>query len=268
MQENRITHGSIRLFDHQEFGTIRTVCDDAVGVMYCGRDIASALGYAKPNNAINSHCKGALIRGTLQTAGGMQEFVFITEPDVYRLIASSKLPAAQKFEKWLFEEVAPQVVRTGGYNVIDPAKLFSDPDSILRICENWKADRARAEKLEAQNAHLAPKAAFADEVLDSEGTYTVTEAARLLKQIDKDMTMKRLFALLRADEMIEKNSNKATAKAVERGYLYNYIPEAYEDPLTGEKKLRKPYARVKAKGLSWMTGRYCKGQQSLMIEVA
>lgn len=64
-------------------------------VLFCGADVAKALGYAKPNNAISVHCKGAVKHRTL-TNGGMQEMNFITEGDVYRLITHSKLPKAER----------------------------------------------------------------------------------------------------------------------------------------------------------------------------
>ncbi len=76
--------------------------------------MAKALGYAKPRNAINQHCKGALKQGVL-TNGGSQEISFIPEGDVYRLIARSKLPYAEEFETWVFDEVLPTIRKTGGY---------------------------------------------------------------------------------------------------------------------------------------------------------
>ena len=40
---------------------------------------------------------------------------FISEGDVYRLVAHSRLPSAAKFESWIFDEVLPTIRRTGGY---------------------------------------------------------------------------------------------------------------------------------------------------------
>ena len=60
-------------------------------LLFCGSDVAKALGYAVPRKALYDHCKGVLKRNTL-TNGGMQEMSFIPEGDVYRLIVHSKLP--------------------------------------------------------------------------------------------------------------------------------------------------------------------------------
>ena len=101
------------VFQNAQFGEIRTL-DENGKVLFCGNDIAKALGYARPGKAIIDHCKGVLKRDTL-TAGGKQEMSFITEGDVYRLISHSKLEDAQKFEAWVFDDVLPSIRRNGGY---------------------------------------------------------------------------------------------------------------------------------------------------------
>ena len=95
----------MQIFENEMFGSIRTLVDGEK-VLFCGSDVAKALGYAKPQNAIAAHCKGALKRGIL-TNGGEQEMSFIHEGDLYRLIVHSKLPAAEKFERWVFDDVLP-----------------------------------------------------------------------------------------------------------------------------------------------------------------
>ncbi|MCI8469345.1 MAG: phage repressor protein/antirepressor Ant [Eggerthellaceae bacterium] len=258
---------NIETFNHEQFGCIRVV-NIGDEPWFVASDVAKALGYAKPNNAVSQHCKGALKRGTLPTTGGPQEFSLISEPDVFRLIVSSKLPSAQRFEAWVFEEVLPSIRRHGAYMTperIEEALL--NPDTIIRLATDLKAERERRETLEADNARhraaigrLRPKAEFAESTLDASGSYTVTEAARLLNQMRGcKMTRDRLFALLRADRMIEKRSRQATAVAIERGYLYNHVGR-YIDPATMEERLREPYARLTSKGLSWCVDRYGGGQ--------
>lgn len=113
----------LQVFNHEQFGDVRIIEEDGK-VLFCGKDVAKALGYAKPRNAINTHCRGALKRGVgVQTgvkADGSPaiqyiEATFIPEGDLYRLITHSKLPAAERFEKWVFDEVLPTIRKTGGY---------------------------------------------------------------------------------------------------------------------------------------------------------
>jgi hypothetical protein len=84
---------------------------------FVGKDVADALGYADPSTAIRSHCKGVQKLHPLQTAGGRQEVRVLSEPDVLRLIVNSTLPAAGRFERWVFEEVLPSIRKTGSYSM-------------------------------------------------------------------------------------------------------------------------------------------------------
>ena len=85
----------MEIFKNPEFGSIRVIEENGK-YLFCGADVARALGYVKTQNAISAHCKGALKRGTL-TDRGMQQLLYIPEGDVYRLIIHSKLPSAERF---------------------------------------------------------------------------------------------------------------------------------------------------------------------------
>ena len=85
--------------------------------MFVGKDVATALGYAKSRNALAAHVddedkKDALIQGPL---GGTQKMTIINESGLYSLILSSKLPQAKAFKRWVTSEVLPQIRKTGGY---------------------------------------------------------------------------------------------------------------------------------------------------------
>ena len=109
-----MTDLSVFAFDSQ---AVRVVMVDGEP-WFVGKDVAEVLGYARPNDALQQHCKGAVKRRPLSTPGGTQEVRIISEPDMLRLIVSSKLPAAEAFERWVFEEVLPSIRKTGAY--VDP----------------------------------------------------------------------------------------------------------------------------------------------------
>ena len=94
---------NLRVFENEEFGKVRTIEENGK-ILFCGSDVARALGYINSRKALSDHCKGVTKRDT-PTNGGMQEMSFIFEGDVYRLIAHSKLPSAEKFESWVFDDV-------------------------------------------------------------------------------------------------------------------------------------------------------------------
>lgn len=86
----------IQIFEHELFGTVRTVRTNGK-ILFCGKDVASALGYSNPTKAVTTHCKGVSKMG-IPTKGGKQNLNFIPEGDIYRLVVSSKLPEAERFE--------------------------------------------------------------------------------------------------------------------------------------------------------------------------
>lgn len=106
----------LQIFSNPEFGSIRTL-DEEGKVLFCASDVAKALGYSRPADAITQHCKGSVKRRVL-TKGGEQEAKFIPEGDVYRLITHSNLPDAEKFEHWLFDDMLPQMRKTGSYSIM------------------------------------------------------------------------------------------------------------------------------------------------------
>ncbi|MEC8919209.1 MAG: BRO family protein [Pseudomonadota bacterium] len=115
-------------FDRQQ---VRVIEGDDGDSLFVARDIAAALGYARPTKAIQDHCRGVLKRD-IPTVSGVQSFSVIREPDVYRLIVRSKLPAAERFESWVFDEVLPQIRQHGRYEA-PAAPVPAEPDNMTAI---------------------------------------------------------------------------------------------------------------------------------------
>jgi prophage antirepressor-like protein len=85
---------------------------------FVGKDVAERLGYANPAKAMADHCRGVTKRYPIVDAlGRTQEARILSESDVLRLIVGSRLPAAARFERWVFEEVLPTIRKTGGYGI-------------------------------------------------------------------------------------------------------------------------------------------------------
>ena len=108
---------NIQIFTSDIFGEIRT-CQVNNQIMFVGKDVAQALGYAKPENAIATHVDTedkttTLIQGT--GSNYKSKVVIINESGLYSLILSSKLPQAKAFKRWVTNEVLPQIRKTGGY---------------------------------------------------------------------------------------------------------------------------------------------------------
>lgn len=108
-------NGGMLTVSNSEFGKLDILLEDGKE-LFPANDCAKMLGYSVPHGAIQKHCRGCLKRTVIDSMGRKVEKNFISEGDVWRLIIRSRLPSAQKFEKWLFDEVLPQIRKTGGYH--------------------------------------------------------------------------------------------------------------------------------------------------------
>ena len=101
---------------NSEFGKLNILVENGKE-LFPANDAAKLLGYTNPYGAVQKHCRSLLKREVPHPQSPDKKITvnFISEGDLYRLIIRSRLPAAQKFEKWLFDEVLPELRRTGGY---------------------------------------------------------------------------------------------------------------------------------------------------------
>ncbi len=190
-QTERRIMNELQIFNSNEFGQVRTTTINNQPY-FMASDVAKALGYSKPHNAVSQHCRSALKQGTATKQGNKVEAVFIPESDIYRLIIKSKLPSAERFEKWLMEEVLPSIRKTGGY--IAGQETMSDAELMA------KALMVAQKQIEERNKQievLQPKALFADAVSASDKSILIGELAKLIKQNGVDIGQQRLFAWMR-----------------------------------------------------------------------
>lgn len=207
----------IQQFTNDNFGALRTIENDGQ-TLFCAKDVAVALGYKDTTNAIKQHCRGVAKHHPLETRGGVQEVKFITQGDVFRLITHSKLPQAQAYERWVFDEVLPAIHRSGGYMV---ARQDETPEQIM--ARALLVANETMERQKAQIAELKPKALFADAVGASNGTCLVGELAKMLRQNGINIGQNRLFAWMRDAGYLGKsgsNFNVPTQKAMDLGLFY------------------------------------------------
>nr|DAO51027.1 MAG TPA: repressor domain protein [Caudoviricetes sp.] len=131
----------LQIFNSGEFGEIRTIEIDGKPY-FVGTDVAKALGYNNPRDAVSRHCKGVVKRDT-PTSSGIQSMSYINEGDLYRLIMKSKLPSAEKFESWVMDEVLPTIRKTGSYQ-----KPLTTVEQIQVIATGFLDHEERLNRLE------------------------------------------------------------------------------------------------------------------------
>ena len=173
----------VKVFNNEQFGSIRTM-EKGDKVLFCANDVAKALGYKIPKDAVKQHCRGAVKYLLTDSLGRKQETNFIPEGDVYRLIVKSQLPSAQNFEHWLFDEVLPTIRKTGQYNlaVTDPLQLAQN---LIDISKKYIEAETERRKLAISNEIMKPKAEFFDALVERKSNTCFTDTAKMLKISEK-----------------------------------------------------------------------------------
>lgn len=195
---------NITPFFKKEFGEIRVIEIEGKP-HFVGNDIAKALGYSNPHKALKDHCKKVTKVCTNDSLGRQQETNIIPEGDLYRLISKSKLPQAEKFESWVFDEVLPTIRKHGMYA---RDEILENPDLLIEVATKLKQEREKRKQLEATVQEQTPKVLFADAVTASHTSILVGELAKLIQQNGIDIGQNRLFAWLRDNGyLIKKKGN-------------------------------------------------------------
>ena len=177
----------VQIFQNQEFGAIRTITNEQGEVLFCGRDVADALGYLNSRKAIRDHVADEdKLEERIVTSGQNRHLIFINESGLYALILSSKLDSAKRFKHWVTSEVLPSIRKHEGYMMARPDE--SDEIILARALQIMQATLQRRDE---QIARLKPRAEYADHVLDSVTCITTTQLAKEL-----DMTAQELNRLL------------------------------------------------------------------------
>lgn len=168
---------------------VRVILNENNEPEFCASDVTTILGYNNGRDAIAKHCspKGVAKHDTL-TKGGTQSLTYITEGNLYRLVAKSNKPEAEKFEEWVFDEVLPTIRKHGIYatdKIVEQA--ISDPDSIIKVLTQLKTERqqrqlaeSKAMLLEEVTLQQAPKVQYFDQCLQSQQLISTTELANEL----------------------------------------------------------------------------------------
>lgn len=222
----------LQIFNSPEFGDIRTVEIDGKPY-FVGSDIAKALGYAIPHKAVQTHCKGVL-KWNIPTSSGNQDVLVIPEGDIYRLIIRSKLSSAERFERWVFDEVLPAIHHNGGY--IMGQENLSDSELMAKaILVAQKTIEHKNQIIEQQKAKIEadkPKTIFADAVSTSHTSILIGDLAKLICQNGVQTGQKRLFQWMRENGYLMKTGasyNMPMQRYIEQG-LFEVKESSVQNP--------------------------------------
>ena len=167
-------NNTIQIFENKEFGAIRTMKDEKGEPLFCGKDVARALGYKNPEKALRVHIEDDdKVVNKMDTTYGIKPTTFVNESGLYSLILSSKLESARRFKHWVTSEVLPSIRKQGGYMVA----RANESDEVI-LARALQIMHTALERREKEIALLKPKADYADKVLDAVSCFTTTQLAK------------------------------------------------------------------------------------------
>ena len=194
------TMNNIHIFKNERFGEVRVTEVDGQPY-FVGRDVATALGYQRPNDAITQHVDDEdTVKCRISDNQGVpHDTILITEAGVYSLVFGSKLETAKAFKRWVCSDVLPAIRKTGGYIA---TKADDTPEEIMARAllvaqETLKRKEQRLLDAETKIAEDAPKVLFADAVIGSKSTCLIGELAKILTQNGYQIGQNRLFKWMR-----------------------------------------------------------------------
>ena len=175
----------MEIFKNPEFGSIRVIDEDGkIPVLRNG--CSNGFGVLPiPSKAVRTHrCTKRIPKDQRRPhpLAGYAETLFIPEGDVYRLIVHSKLPSAERFERWVFDEVLPSIRQHGAYLTREKLwEVATSPEALLKLCSDLLAEREKNAALQADNARLQGKAVYYDLFIDLRHSTNLRTTAKELE---------------------------------------------------------------------------------------
>lgn len=256
----------LKVFEHTQFGELEIVTMEGKE-FFPATDVARKLGYADPYSAIRQHTRkgGWVNHPVIDSLGRTQQKRFISEGNLYRLITNSKLPDAERFESWVFDEILPSIRKDGGYIATNED---DDEESIMAkavLIANKTIDKKNRQLAEQKQVieQQRPKVLFAESVEASQTSILVRELAVILKQNGIDIGERRLFEWLRSNGFLVKrfgsDRNTPTQRSMNMGLF-----EVKETPINHNSGLISisKTTKVTGRGQVYFINKFLKQKKS------
>lgn len=235
----------IKIFENEEFGSVRTMKINGEP-WFVGKDVATILGYAKPENAIANHVDDedkttTLIQGT--GSNYKSNAVIINESGLYSLILSSKLPKAKEFKHWVTSEILPSIRKTGGYSIQSKPDSYMIEDPIARA-KRWIEEQEEKRLLEVKIEEQKPLVEYAEHIQASDDSIDMKSMAKIASKKGIKIGRNKLFSFLRSCKVLD-SDNIPYANYMDKGW-FEVVESTYMFA-NGEQKITKT-TRVTPKG--------------------
>ena len=243
---------NLTAFTYSNSVELRTATDEQGETIVCLADLAHGLGIKNTSQLKSRLPKGVCRTYTLQTAGGPQSMLFVTEAGMNMVIWRSDKPEAIAYAQWCAERIA-ELRRTGIY-ATRPQPQLSGKEllaaAVLEAAETIKQHEATIAQQAEDLAKALPKANTWDALCSGRGDHSITDAAKLLSSAGIATGPRKLHKQLQGLGWIHKNQRDkwaANQDKLNTGLLAEKVRHYIDDD--GVSVLATPQVRVTPKGL-------------------
>ena len=187
----------LTIFENEQFGKVRVIMKEGEP-WFVAKDVCEIL-QTRTNDTLNALDDDEKGYDSIVSPGGPQQFAVLSESGLYSCVLRSRKPEAKQFKRWVTHEVLPSIRKTGSYSVVSV-----DQHVLIALGElNNKLDQLAIEnqEIKEQLQELAPKAEFYDAVTQSDQTYDVGDAAKILGKCGRNT----LFKVLKQKNILMQN---------------------------------------------------------------
>lgn len=220
--------------------------------VWLGRDVCEAVGISKHRDALAQLDADERVSVVVDTPGGPQRMVAVTEPGIYSLMLISRSPKVKAFKRWLTHEVLPAIRKSGRYEAERAAMSLPDRKTLAQ----WVVEaETRADFAEAKVTELEPKAEFYDDLMQADGTYKFLAVAKII-----GWGRTTMLAELRRLGVLQ--SNNLPYRRYE--HHFKVVPQTYVNRKTGE-TVPTATAYVRPSGIDFLRKKLTKASEVVPV---
>ncbi len=220
----------LMVFENEQFGNVRVINQNDE-VWFVAKDLADCLEIADVSSSTRDFDLDEKGTHTVQTLGGEQKVVILSEAGMYRLILKSRKTEAKQFKRWITHEVLPSIRKHGAYLTPDKIEeVLLNPDTIIELATQLKVEIEKRREAEKQIEEQKPLVTFAETCLKSNDNILIRELSKIAKEEGINIGQNRLYEKLREWKLIMKGSTEPYQYSMERKWF-----------VVEEKSINTPY---------------------------
>ena len=220
-------NNKVSLFENDTLGSLRTTIDDYGRPVFCLKDACTILDIKNPSDAKKRLKSSGVIRITkLDSNGKFNNYLYITESNLYKLIFQSRKEEAQQFVDWVTEVILPQIRKYGRY---DLKSITESNETAMAFLDSYNEFQTRIAILERNEQETKEARTYVKRALDSNVLKDLYDVPAILNIPGIGIT--EVLKVLRNNSVIDE-SNMPYQEYVDKGW-FRVDTHSYVDKTAG-----------------------------------